>query len=256
MNCCYPFHVTAFDSDTSPWIVRDDLLEAYRAYWDTLARPGNWWSGEERVAIAQEVRNALTCRYCAERKLALSPYNFPGEHDHSGNLDDITVDAVHRIITDQGRITQAWIEKNAEAGFSEEKYVELLGITVAVFSIDEFYHALGLPLEPLPDPIAGEPDGYRPSQAERGTGFVSMLPAQGGAVGNEADLWPDGRSANVLRAMSLVPDAVRSWYGLSAAQYLSIPQIMSSRPDTGRSINRMQIEIVAARVSSHNECFY
>ena len=248
--------MVAFDSDTTPWTIRDDLLEAYRAYWEALARPGSWWSGKERVAIARETRNAVSCRFCAERKSALSPYNYPGQHEHSGVLDELAVDAVHRIITDQGRITQAWIDGNAEAGLGEEKYVELLGITVTVFSIDEFYHALGLPPEPLPDPLPGEPDHYRPSQAVRGTGFVAMLPVQGGAVGKEADLWRDGRSANVLRAMSLVPDAVRGWFGVSEAQYLSIPQIMSSGLDTGRSINRMQMEIVAARVSSHNECFY
>ena len=83
-----------------------------------------------------------------------------------------------------------------------------------------------------------------------------MLPTQGGAVGAEADLWKDGRSANVLRALSLVPDAVRGWFGVSGAQYLSMAEIMSPRPETARSLNRMQIEIVAARVSSHNECFY
>ena len=45
-------------------------------------------------------------------------------------LGSLAVDAVHRIITDQGRITQAWIDSNAEAGLSEEQYVELLGISV------------------------------------------------------------------------------------------------------------------------------
>ena len=246
----------AFERDNSPWVIRDDLTAAYRAYWDTLARPGNWWSGAERVAIAQETRNAVSCSYCDARKSALSPYNFPGEHEHSGALDPLAVDAVHRIITDQGRITQAWIDGNAESGLSEEHYVELLGIAVTVFSIDEFYHALGLPQEPLPTPVEGEPDGYRPTQATRGTGFVAMLPERGGAIGQESDLWPEGRTANVLRALSLVPDAVRGWVGVSKAQYLGLGQIMSNRLDTGRSLNRMQMEIVAGRVSSHNECFY
>jgi hypothetical protein len=246
----------AFESDNSPWTVRDDLTKAYRDYWEVLARPGNWWSGAERVAIARETRNALNCGYCAERRSALSPYNFPGEHEHGGELDPVAVDAVHRIITDQGRITQAWIDGNVDAGLREEQYVELLGIAVTVFSIDEFYHALGLPQEPLPTPVAGEPDHYRPPQARRGTGFVAMLPEHGGAVGSESDLWPDGRSANVLRALSLVPEAVRGWVSVSGAQYLSMQQIMSPSAETGRALNRMQMEIVAGRVSSHNECFY
>ncbi len=248
--------MAAFERDDSPWKIRDDLTAAYQGYWETLARPGNWWSGAERVAIAQETRNAVNCGYCTERKSALSPYNFPGEHEHSGGLDALAVDAVHRIITDQGRITQAWIDGNAKAGLSEEHYVELLGIAVTVFSIDEFYHGLGLPQEPLPTPVEGEPDGYRPPQATRGTGFVAMLPERGGAIGQESDLWPEGRTANVLRALSLVPDAVRGWVAVSMAQYLGMRQIMSSSLETGRSLNRMQMEIVAGRVSSHNECFY
>ncbi len=245
-----------FAYDNSPYQVRADLRQVYRDYWQTLAQPGNWWTGAERVAIAQETRNALTCDFCAQRKQALSPYNFAGEHQHSGALDALTVDAVHRIITDQCRITQSWIESNAKQGLSEEKYVELLGVVVCVFSIDEFNRALDIPPEPLPDPQAGEPDNYRPSQAEHGTGFVPMLPENDGAVGQEADLWSNGRTANVLRALSLVPDAVRNWTHLSGGQYLGIKQVMMLKGDTGRSLNRMQMEIVAGRVSSISECFY
>jgi hypothetical protein len=246
----------SFSYQDSPYPIREDLQLAYRDYWQELARPGNWWSGEQRVAIAQETRNAVDCAFCAQRKQALSPYNLSGNHQHSGGLDDLAVDAVHRIITDQGRITQAWIDSNSENGLSEESYVELLGIVVAMFSIDEFNRALGLPLEPLPEPVAGVPDNYRPAQAERGTGFVSMLPETDGAIGAESDLWQNGRSANVLRALSLVPNAVRAWNNLSKSQYLGIQQVMSVKGDTGRSLNRMQMEIIAGRVSSINECFY
>lgn len=245
-----------FEFENSPYPIRDDLKEAYRHQWNVLARPGNWWTGAERVAIAQEVRNAVRCSYCEERKLALSPYNFPGEHQHSNNLYPQAVDAVHRIITDQGRITQTWIEENVPRGLSVEKYVELLGLTVIVFSIDEFNRALGLPLEPLPEPEAGEPDHYRPQQAAEGTGFVPMLPVKGGAIGEESDLWTDGRGPNVIRAMSLVPEAVRNWRDLAAAQYLSFQGMSNFSGPTGRSLNRMQMEIVAGRVSAINECFY
>ena len=40
------------------------------------------------------------------------------------------------------------------------------------------------------------------------------------------------------------------------AQYLSMEGMQILAGDTGRSIDRMQIELVAARVSSINECFY
>ncbi|MDE0952424.1 MAG: alkylhydroperoxidase-related (seleno)protein [Halioglobus sp.] len=245
-----------FNYTTSPYAVRPDLKQAYSSYWDDLARAGSWWTGAERVAIAQEVRNATACTYCALRKQALSPYHFPGNHDHSGSLSELAIDAVHRIITDQDRITQAWIDSNADGGLSEEQYVELLGVTVTVFSIDEFNRALGLPLEPLPQPLPGAPDQYRPARAVRGTGFVSMLPNKGKFTEREKGLWPKNRSANVLRALSLVPDAVRDWSKVAAAQYLPAELLIQFKPDVGRSINRMQIEIIAGRVSSINECFY
>jgi hypothetical protein len=247
--------VQAFSYPHSSYAIRADLGEAYREFWSRLAKPGSWWTGAERIAIAQESRNAVSCRFCAERKQALSPYNFAGEHEHGGVLDARAVDAVHRIITDQTRITQGFVEDNEAHGLSKEKYVELAGIAVATFSIDEFARALGLDDEPLPEPENGEPTKYRPAHAADGTGFVPMIPADGN-VGVEADLWPEGANANVLRAFSVVPDAVRDWMLIGGAQYLSMAGMQIFSGDTGRSIDRMQIELVAARVSSHNECFY
>jgi hypothetical protein len=247
--------MTAFSYDNSPYSIRSDLKSAHREYWQVLAKPGNWWTGAERVAIAAEVRNAVSCDHCAQRKQALSPYNFPGEHKHSGALDAVAVDAVHRIVTDQTRITQAWITAIAGQGLSDGKYVELLGIAVTVFSIDEFNRSLGLAYEPLPAAQAGKTDHYRPAQAQHDTGFVPMLPAAG-ATGAESDLWHNGKTANVLRALSLVPDAVRGWMQVAGAQYLSMRSMMNFSGDLGRSINRMQMELVAGRVSAINECFY
>lgn len=244
-----------FDYIDSPYPVRQGIAQAHRDYWKALSGPGTWFNGEERVAIAAEVRNALHCPFCAERKAALSPYSVQGEHRSDTQLDPRLTDAVHRVITDQSRITQAYIEDNKAQGFTEEQYVELVGIAVTVLSIDEFNRGLGLALEPLPSPLAGEPSQYRPHQAKHGTGFVAMIPPEG-AIGPEADLWRHGRTANVLRALTLVPNALREWMAVAAQQYLSMQGMTQFTDIPGRSINRMQIELVAGRVSSYNECFY
>ena len=244
-----------FNYIDSSFPIRQDLADAYSQYWQELAAPGNWFTGAQRVAIAAEARNAVNCPFCAQRKQSLSPYTQGGEHLCGNVLEAGAVDMVHRVITDQSRITNAFIHDQDAHGLSEEQYVELVGIAVNVFSIDEFNRALGIALDPLPEPLAGEPDHYRPAQAERGTGYVAML-GTGGATGKEADLWFVGRSVNVLRALSLVPDAVRSWRAVSEAQYLTLQKMMDFGGETGRTINRMQIELVAGRVSSINECFY
>ena len=130
-----------------------------------------------------------------------------------------------------------------------------MGIVVAVFSIDEFHRALGLDLESLPVPEPGEITRYRPAMLSEDIGFVPTVPPDG-SVGEESDLWPPGRTANVVRALSAVPDAVRDWRALGAAQYLSFAGMRNFVQDDARSMNRMQMELVAGRVSAVNECFY
>jgi hypothetical protein len=239
----------------SSYPIRSDISAAYNKYWQQLASPGTWWTGPERVAIAAEVRNATHCEYCSQRKQALSPYNFEGEHSCGDSLPKCAVDAVHRIITDQSRITRSYIDEGANHELSVERYVELLGITVAVVSIDEHMRALGLALEPLPTPIEGEISQYRPSGLEHETAHVPMIGEKTIAT-KEADLWQPGQTANVVRALSLVPNALREWRHIGDVQYLNENRMMDLSGATGRTINRMQIELVAGRVSSHNECFY
>jgi len=243
------------------------MVSAYRGFWTRLAQPGSWWTGEQRVAIAAESRAAIDCAWCATRKIALSPYTQEGEKelehdcnaDYAGCLPKLAIDAVHRIITDQSRITRRYIESNANksqgTALSKGAYVELVGLVVATFSIDEFHRALDIPLEPLPQPVAGEITRYQPEHLSEDIGFVPTIPPEG-AVGPEADLWPTGRTANVARALTLVPDALRDWQSIGSAQYLSFKQMENMGQEEGRALNRMQIEMIAGRVSSINECFY
>ena len=235
--------------------VRNDLREAYCAAWNRLARPGTWWNGKERIAIAAETRQAFDCPLCRQRNDPIKTYPVEGKHQHLGELPYAAVDAIHRVVTDEESITAKWAGSLVDAGLSAGHYVELLGIVVMVFSIDEFNRAIGVAQEPLPEPEPGEPSHYRPPNLEDSTGFVPMIPADGNS-GQDADLWPQNRTANVIRAMSLVPDAVRDLMLLSDAQYITHEEMMRMRADAGRAINRMQIELVAGRVSALNECFY
>ena len=260
--------MTAFDYTVTDWDIREDIPAAHQRFWSRLAGPGSWWTGKERIAIAAESRAALACKLCQTRKKALSPYAQSGADSatethtrdtrYSATLPEAAVDAVHRIITDQSRITRRFVEENAansQDGLSKGAYVELVGLVVAIFSIDEFHRALGLPVESLPEAPPGEITRYQPQHLNDDIGFVPTIPLDG-ATGPEADLWPTGRTANVARALTLVPDALRDWQSLGAAQYLSFTQMADMGQQEGRALNRMQIETIAGRVSAINECFY
>jgi hypothetical protein len=233
--------------------VRDDLPAAHGRQWRRLAEPGAWWTGAERVAIAAEVRNAARCPLCRERKAALSAEAVAGEHQSLGALSDAAIDVIHRVVTDPGRLSKSWFEKSCAGGLSDGRYVELIGVLVTVVSIDSFCRGLGVPLHPLPEPLPGDPSRYRPPAAELEGAWVPMIPAAS-ASGDESDLWTRGRTGNVLRALSLVPDEVRGLNDLSEAHYLTPEQMMDFR--RGRTLDREQIELIAGRVSALRECFY
>ena len=84
--------------------------------------------------------------------------------------------------------------------------------------------------------------------------WVPMIPVDR-ATGAEADLYGGQAVGNVVRAMSLVPDEVRTLYDLSAAHYLPMGQVRDPSASTG-ALNRMQMELIAGRVSALRQCFY
>ena len=235
--------------------VREDLIQGHRKAWQRLSEPGTWWTGRERVAIAAETRVASSCLLCRKRREALSPFSETGEHDDVSRdvLPPAAIDAIHRIVTDATRLTEAWVRGLAEEGLPATHYVELLSVVVSVRSVDGFHRAMGIALEPLPEPRPGEPSRRRPSAAESGEAWVPMLPARTPS-GEEADLWK-APTGNVIRAMSVVPEAVRWLKELGAAQYMDERAMTDFTRGRG-PLSRQQTELVAGRVSALNECFY
>ena len=237
--------------------VREDLPAAHQRAWERLAQAGAWWRGDQRVAIAAEVRRAAACDLCAARLAALSPYAVAGAHAETALLPAAAVDAVHRLTTDPGRLTKAWFDATAAAGLHDAEYVELLGVVVTVVSIDSFCRGIGVAPHPLPTPLPGEPSRRRPAAARLDGARVPMLP-NGRREGPEADLWgesPGGRTGNVIRALSLVPDEVRALKDLSAAHYMTTLEMMDLRSPR-HSLDRRQVELIAGRVSVLRGCFY
>ena len=111
--------------------VRSDMGQAYRAVWQMIAAPGNWWAGEDRVAIAAETRQAGDCPLCGERKAALSPFSVKGEHASVTNLPAAAIDAVHRIATDPSRLTETWLLDSYKEGMTDGKYIELFEVAAS-----------------------------------------------------------------------------------------------------------------------------
>ena len=255
-----------FDYKNTPFAdgMREDIAPAYRAAWELISKPGIEWTGAEQIAIIAESRKALDCNACKELKSALSPYAFKGKHESpqgfEGVLPAVAVDVIHRIVVDQSRFSKKVRDDFLEAGLTEEHYIELLSVVVIALALDDFNRGLSLPLEALPTPLAGEPSHYRipEDRLDRETTFIPMI-KRDGTIGAEGDLWDKddpSEANNVLRALSVAPDLSRVALSLGGAQYWLYEHKYEMDRLEERVLNRTQIELVASRVSAHNECFY
>lgn len=238
--------------------IRESLVHEIEVAWRRLAGPGTWWSGTERLAIAAEARHAITCDLCQRRKSALSPYTVDGEHDSTGNLSAAETEAIHRIVTDAGRITEAWLQSlfngTSAPALDETKYVEIIGVIAVLTGLDKLQHALGLPLRDLPAPISGAPTKAQPTGAKRNLAWVLTLAPED--VGqDDPNPYPLHGDKNIHRGLSLVPQEVINFFDLDVELYMKDHEIRDFETDY-RAISHAQIELIAGRTSALNGCYY
>ena len=238
----------------APVEVRSDIVELHQHVWRWLAQPGLWWTGAERVDIAAELRHAHRCTLCDERKEALSPLAIDGTHNRVSSLPDPAIDAIHRIATDPGRLTEAWYRETVDGGISDAAYVELVVIIACVVAVDTFVRALGVPTFELPVPASGKPSRIRSEGAIQEGAWVPTIPL-GGAGAAEADLYNEGIVTNSYRAVSLAAPQARMFFDIVAVYYVDRHHI-ADPTYSSRAISRPQMEVIAARVSALNQCFF
>jgi len=218
--------------------IRQDLIDSHLSLMDALAQPGHWWTSEERIAIAAEARRALD-------NGELPPWESPSSvesmvvDDHV--LPTAAIDAIWRITNHPGTLTSSW-HADVVAGLpSAHHYVEMAGLVAMQNVVDRFAAIVGLDRVPLPEPGAGEPSGSVHPEASVTTHWVPTAPGPG---------------PNVLKALSIVEcdRPVRDL--LRNAHYLDREALLGDLEWARGDLDRRQIELVAARTSQVNECFY
>lgn len=234
--------------------VRAGLAREFDRAWSRLAAPGTWWTGAERLAIAAEVRNAPACGLCRRRKAALSPYTVSGEHDSLGVLPAPMIEVVHRIATDAGRLKRSWMRAMLDDDLTEERYVETVGVVALVTALDTFDRSLGRALRPLPAPQPGAPSRRRPAGAKLDLAWVHTVAPQD-LTPDDPDPYTVHGEKNIHRALSLVPQEVFNFFDLDVELYLKDDEIRAFDREP-RALTHAQMELLAARVSALNDCYY
>lgn len=198
---------------------RPGLGESLAPIWHRLGSPGATWTGAERVAMTAEARSARSGT------------------EPTGDLDPVTTRAVRTVAGRPADIRRGWVSDLVDDGLDHARYVELVGVVSRAVAIDTLLEALALEVEPLPEPLAGEPSRDIDDRARLGKAWVPMV---GGA--------------SITQALSLVPAENAELERLHGPLYLTFKEM--SDPAIHKGLSRPQMELVAARTSAHNECFY
>jgi hypothetical protein len=221
--------------------------------WSQLGLPGTWWTGAQRIAMAAETRAARACPLCRSRKKALSPYSIDENHPASEGLSAEVRDAVHRLSTDPGRVSERWYLDLLEAGQEPEAVVELVGVVSIVCLADTLARGLGEPERDLPVPTAGDPRRERTPGLEISCAWVPTV-APERAEGIVKDFYDyaktqGGFAFHVARALTAVPPTALQFFGAFSPNY-------AIAGETAGDLTRPQVELLASATSSENECFY
>ena len=230
--------------------IRRQILDSQAAALVHWAQPGAWWSAAERLAIVREVRSARDAE-------ALPPWVAPstvdGLIDEDHPLPHGAIDAIWRLTNHIGTVTRTWYEALVPERLSAEQYVELVGLVGQVNLVDRFADALGLDRPNLPPPQAGEPTRKVPEGAGVDVHWVPTAP-----LVDESWLPADKNIGvpNVRKALSLVPGERIMQWTLIDSHYVAGGALADDFKDDHWSLNRPQIELIGARTSTLNECFY
>jgi hypothetical protein len=154
-------------------------------------------------------------------------------------------------------IDRAFCLQAQSEGVTEGAYVEIVGLVARLAHLDVFARGIGVPSRKLAAPIDDKPPSYkRPLEARNEGFFTATVPsAPDGGVLAES-LYGKNPAANIIRSLSLVPDEARRLNTVIGQEYFTGETIFDLAYSSHVALSRPQIELIAARVSALNQCFY
>lgn len=182
-----------------------------------IAASGSRWTGRQRVELASTARRAIT----------------GVESPPSEDLPPPAVETARRIAAAAHAITAA----DVDAFDDPAAYVEIAGVVARTTAIDTTARGVGSLPVVLPEGSGALPDGGVATAAKRRSALVPTVGA-----------------ASPPSALSLVPGEAEAQADLHGALYLGYDEM--GEVSIRKGLPRWQLELVAARTSLLNDCFF
>jgi hypothetical protein len=225
--------------------LRPDLAAAHAEAWASLSQPGNWWSAGARRALAVTAAHVMWSADAPPPWVSASGVPGTLAPDALEHAPAAAHDAAARLARHAATITRETYGRIRDA-LGALAYVELVGLVCTVAATTSLRRSLGLPPrdpDPAPRGPAGEPARTdSPALAEATRNWVPVAA-------------PADRTAAVVQALTAVPGAHRLLWRLAAAQYVPDDEMVDPRWTRG-TLTRVEMELVATRVSQRRECHY
>jgi hypothetical protein len=220
--------------------VRQDLVRAHNQAIAALSKPGTWWTGAQRRELA------LTAQLAISELEPVAPWvgvsTVANKLPVNLTAPKIAHDAIYRISRHAATLTREWYEK-VTAEINPLAFVELCGIACTIAPVMAFRRALGLPALEIGSAKLGQPSKQKPNNIVAAQ--LNWVPVVG----------PADKDAAVVQAFTAVPETNRVIWAMADAQYIPDKEMVDPNWTRG-TLSRVQMELIATRVSQQRECFY
>ena len=220
--------------------VRQDLVRAHSQAIAALSKPGTWWTGAQRRELA------LTAQLAISELEPVAPWvgvsTVANKLPASLTAPKIAHDAIYRISRHAATLTREWYEK-VTAEINPLAFVELCGIACTIAPVMAFRRALSLPALEVGPAESGQPSNQKPNNIV--SAQLNWVPVVG----------PADKDAAVVQAFTAVPETSRVIWAMADSQYIPDKEMVDPNWTRG-TLSRVQMELIATRVSQQRECFY
>ena len=220
--------------------VRQDLVRAHNKAIAALSKPGTWWTGAQRRELA------ITAQLATSESEPVAPWvgvsTVANKLPASLTAPKIAHDVMYRISRHAATLTREWYEK-VTAEINPLAFVELCGIACTIAPVMAFRRSLGLPALEVGPAESGQPSNKEPDNIVAAQ--LNWVPVVG----------PADKDAAVVQAFTAVPETNRVIWAMADAQYIPDKEMVDPNWTRG-TLSRVQMELIATRVSQQRECFY
>jgi len=220
--------------------VRQDLVRAHNQAIAALSKPGTWWTGAQRRELA------ITAQLAISESEPVAPWvgvsTVANKLPASLTAPKIAHDVMYRISRHAATLTREWYEK-VTAEINPLAFVELCGIACTIAPVMAFRRSLGLPALEVGPAESGQPSNKEPDSIVAAQ--LNWVPVVG----------PADKDAAVVQAFTAVPETNRLIWAMADAQYIPDKEMVDPKWTRG-TLSRVQMELIATRVSQQRECFY